>query len=152
MNRVILIGRLTKDPELRLTSNGSNICNFTLAVTRDYKNSEGEYGADFVNCTAFGKTAEIINTYCYKGNQMAVEGKIQAGLYTDKDGNNKYATRIIVDKTTLIQTKNVQKSNNTVQTTPENNNNMSNTVQKDESDPYAEFGEQVSLEDDNFLD
>ena len=143
MNRAILIGRLTKNPELRTTSNGNNICNFSIAVTRNYKNTDGEYEADFINCIAFKKTGELINQYCSKGNQLAVEGRIQTGSFTDKNGVKRYTTDIAVDKVTFLEKKNAQKNENTVQKETEN------TVEKD---PFEEFGEQVSLDDNEFLD
>lgn len=143
MNKAILIGRLTKNPELRTTSNGNNICNFSIAVTRDYKNPDGEYEADFINCIAFKKTGELINQYCSKGNQLAVEGRIQTGSFTDKNGVKRYTTDIAVDKVTFLEKKNAQKNENTVQKETEN------TVEKD---PFEEFGEQVSLDDNEFLD
>lgn len=143
MNKAILIGRLTKNPELRTTSNGNNICNFSIAVTRDYKNPDGEYEADFINCIAFKKTGELINQYCSKGGQIAVEGRIQTGSFTDKNGVKRYTTDIAVDKVTFLEKKNAQKNENTVQKETEN---------AAEKDPFEEFGEQVSLDDNEFLD
>lgn len=143
MNRAVLIGRLTKNPELRTTSNDKSVCSFSIAVAKDYKNTDGTYDADFINCIAFGKTAEMISKYFSKGNQLAVEGRIQTGSFTDKNGVKRYTTDIVTDKITFLERKNAQKSENTVQKETEN------TVEKD---PFEEFGEQVSLDDNEFLD
>jgi len=99
MNNVSLIGRLTKDPELRFTSgDGSAVCRFTLAVNRQFKKDE----ADFINCVAFGKTAEIINQYVTKGRQLGIQGSIRTGSYDAKDGTKRYTTDIVVNNITFI--------------------------------------------------
>lgn len=104
MNRIILIGRITKDIELKETNSGSKIARFNLAVPRDYKNSEGVYETDFINCMVFGKTAEIVSNYTTKGSQLAIEGRIQTGSY-EKDGTKVYTTDVVVDKVNFIGTK-----------------------------------------------
>ena len=94
MNLVTLIGRLTKDPEVRYTaSTQSAVAKFTLAVDRGGKDK----GADFINCTCFGKTAELVEKYVGKGKQIAVNGRIQTGSY-EKDGRKVYTTDVIVEK------------------------------------------------------
>lgn len=99
MNNVSLIGRLTKDPELRFASgDGSAVCRFTLAVNRQFKKDE----ADFINCVAFGKTAEIISQYVTKGRQLGIQGSIRTGSYDAQDGTKRYTTDIIVNSITFI--------------------------------------------------
>jgi single-strand DNA-binding protein len=93
MNKVTLMGRLTKDPELRYTQQEKAFCKFTLAVNRAYKKDE----ADFINCVSFGKTAECIGKYLGKGRQIAVVGRIMTGNY-EKDGQRIYTTDIVVDE------------------------------------------------------
>ena len=95
MNKTFLIGRLTHDPELRTNDKGINITKFTLAVNRMKE------GADFINCSAFNKTAEAINKYLHKGNQIAIEGRIQTGSY-EKDGKKVYTTEVVVENITFI--------------------------------------------------
>ena len=98
MNNVTLIGRLTKDIELKFaTISGKAIAKFTLAVNRDYKNQEGKYDADFINCLAFDKRAETIAKYVSKGQQLAIRGKIQTGSYDAQDGTKRYTTDVIVE-------------------------------------------------------
>ena len=105
MNIVALIGRFTKDPEIRY-SQGNNmaIARFSLAVDRRNK-KEGEPTADFINCVAFSKTAEFIEKYFTKGMKMALTGHIQTGNYTDKDGNKVYTTDVIVDNCEFVEKK-----------------------------------------------
>ena len=86
MNKAILIGRLTRDPELRTTPTGRNVCQFSIAVNRNFTNANGEREADFINCVVWDKQAENLAKYQHKGNQIAVEGRIQTRNYDDKDG------------------------------------------------------------------
>lgn len=99
MNKVILIGRLTKDPEVNfIPTNGKALVRFGLAVVRPYKKDE----VDFINCKAFGKTAETIANYITKGKQIAVVGNIRTGSYEDKDGIKKYITEVWVESFNFI--------------------------------------------------
>lgn len=98
MNKVIMIGNLVKDIEIRQTQSGKVATSFTLAVARTFKNKEGEYEADFVRCVAFEKTAEILNQYCSKGSKICIDGEIRTGSYDDKDGKKVYTTDIFVNK------------------------------------------------------
>ncbi|MDU5211415.1 MAG: single-stranded DNA-binding protein [Clostridium sp.] len=99
MNKVILIGRLTKDPELRFTAgSGMAVSRFTVAVNRQFKKDE----TDFINCVAFGKTAETISQYLTKGRQMAVIGSIRTGSYDAQDGTKRYTTDVAVESFEFI--------------------------------------------------
>lgn len=102
MNKIILIGRSTKDAELRYTQTGKQVATFTLAVDRDYKNSQGEREADFIPCVVWGKLAEIAGKYVTKGKQLAVAGRIQTRSYEDKDGQRRYITEVIVSDLQLL--------------------------------------------------
>ncbi len=103
MNKVILIGRLTRDVEMRYTQNSSTaIANYTLAVNRPYKQN-GEQEADFLRCTAFGKMAELAEKYLAKGMRVAVEGRIQTGNYTNRDGQKVYTTDIMVERQEFLE-------------------------------------------------
>lgn len=107
MNKVILMGRLTRDPEVRYSQNGSNtaVARFSIAVDRRFKR-EGEADADFFNCTAFGKQAEFVERYLHKGTKMLVEGRVQNDNYTNKDGQQVYSVRIMVDNLEFAESKN----------------------------------------------
>jgi single-strand DNA-binding protein len=102
MNKVVLIGRSTKDAELRNTTTGKQVTTFTLAVDRDFKNAQGEREADFLPCVVWGKLAEIAGKYVTKGKQVAVAGRIQTRNYEDKDGQKRYITEIIVSDMQLL--------------------------------------------------
>lgn len=99
MNKTLLIGRTTKDPDIRYTQSEQpmTIARFNLAVDRRFK-KEGEQSADFISCVAFDKTAEFIEKYVFKGTKIAVEGRIQTGSYTNKDGNKVYTTDVVVEQ------------------------------------------------------
>lgn len=98
MNKVVLIGRLTKDPELRFTANkGTAVTRFTLAVNRDFKKEDGTQEADFINCIAYSKRAEVIAQYLTKGKRFSIAGSIRTGSYDAQDGTRRYTTYIVVD-------------------------------------------------------
>ena len=99
MNKAILIGRVVKDPELRTTPNNRSVCQFAIAVNRTYTNEEGKREADFINCVVWDKQAENLTKYQKKGNQIAVEGRIQTRNYDDKDGKKVYVTEVIAEET-----------------------------------------------------
>lgn len=104
MNNFCGMGRLTHDPELREMETGSKVCRFSIAINRDYKNKQGEYEADFINCVAFDKRAEFIQKYFGKGSMIGVTGRVQTRKW-DKDGETRYATEIIVNGVTFASEK-----------------------------------------------
>lgn len=98
MNKVVLVGRLTKDPELKFTANkGIAVTRFTLAVNRDYKKEDGTQEADFINCIAYSKRAEVIAQYLTKGKRFSIAGSIRTGSYDAQDGTRRYTTYVVVD-------------------------------------------------------
>lgn len=103
MNKVILMGRLTRDPEVRM-SGDTAVARFSLAVDRRFK-KDGEQTADFINCVAFGKTGEFIEKYGRKGTKFVVEGRIQTGSYTNKDGQKVYTTDVVVEQVEFAESK-----------------------------------------------
>ena len=90
MNKIILVGRLTRDPELRSTSMGISTANFTVAVNRNFKNKDGQYDADFISCVAFRNTADFVSKYFKKGNLISLDGRIQTRNYDAQDGTKRY--------------------------------------------------------------
>lgn len=124
MNRVCLIGRLTRNPELRESESGKKQTTFTLAVNRMKE------GADFINCVAWNKTAEIIHKYLVKGRELGIEGRIQTNTYEDKEGNKRYTSSVVVDNITFI-----------------GNKEQSENEEKKEKDVFEEFSEEVELTD-----
>lgn len=108
MNKVVLIGRLTRDPELRYTQAGKAVASFTLAVNRFRKDDV----ADFIRCSCWGKTAENLAKYQTKGNQIAIAGRIRTGSYNDKDGKKVYTTEVVADEIEFLGSKKDSQSNN----------------------------------------
>lgn len=119
INNVSLTGRLTRDPELRVSQSNVEICNFTLAVNRNFTDRNGERQADFINCVAFKKQAELIKQYVFKGHLFGVEGRLQSRSYDDKDGKRVFVTEVVVRDIHFLEPKNSNQSNNNQQ---QNNN------------------------------
>ena len=108
MNKVILMGRLTAEPQVSYSSSnqGMAIARYTLAVDRRMaKKEDGKQDTDFINCVTFGKSAEFAEKYFHKGQRVLIEGRIQTGSYTDKDGNKKYTTNVVIDSQEFADSK-----------------------------------------------
>ena len=97
INAVVLMGRLVRDPEIRTTTSGKSVCSFSLAVERDFRRSE-EKTADYFDCVAWGNTAEFVGKYFHKGRMIALQGRLQARTYKDREGNNRKVVEVIADK------------------------------------------------------
>ena len=106
INRVVLVGRLTKDPELRYTPSGVAMARFTLAVNRTFSNQQGEREADFINCVVWRKQAENTANYLKKGSLAGVEGRIQTGSYEGQDGKRVYTTDVVADSVQFLEPRN----------------------------------------------
>ena len=152
MNKVFLIGRLTRDPELRYTS--SNLANMrtSLAVDRQYAREGEERGTDFINIVAFGNRAETMKKYLTKGSQIAVDGRIQTGSYDGADGKKVYTTDVIVENFQFVDTRgsratssNESFNNDTSSVTPYDF--PTNNSTSDSSDPFADFGAKIEVSD-----
>lgn len=104
-NSVNLVGRITKEPTVRQMQNGQTQCRFTLAVDRNFKNKEGKHDADFPFCVAYGKTAEIVQRFCGKGDLIGINGELRTSSYDDKNGNHVYSTEVNVNDVTLLESK-----------------------------------------------
>ena len=153
MNKAILVGRLTKDPELKMTENTKReVCQFTIAVNRPYTNDDGERKADFINCVVWDKLAENLSKYQKKGNQVAVEGRIQTRNYDDKDGKKVYVTEIFVSNISFLDSKGSGDNVNNLEEPPLKPGPIS-TEQVDNTpmhnDPFANFENEVQINDDD---
>ena len=144
MNKVQLVGRLTRAPEIRYSQgeNATATARFSVAVNRRFKNAEGNYDADFINCVAFGKSAEFVEKYFKKGMAIGLTGRIQTGSYTNKDGQKVYTTDVVVEETEFVESKgasNADNSNNSRPAPSATNNNdfMSIPDGVDEELPFA---------------
>lgn len=113
MNKVIIVGRLTADPELRHTQSGISSCRFNVAVNRKFKNSSGEYEADFIPCVAWKQTAEFVSKYFSKGSMIGIEGSLRTGSYKDKNHPDvtHYTTDLYVDNVEFVGSKNANNGN-----------------------------------------
>lgn len=115
LNKVVLAGRLTSDPELKTTQSGISVTSFTVAVNRSYRPKDGgEQQADFINCTAWRQTAEFITKYFVKGSSICVTGSIQTRKWTDQNGQNRYATEVVVDKAMFVDSRSESPSRSNV--------------------------------------
>lgn len=111
MNAVVLVGRTTKDIELRRTGSGTAVASFTLAVNRDFRTQDGQE-ADFINCVAWKKTAELLEQYVHKGDRIAVSGSIRTRNYTGNDGRKVYVTEVLANQVEFLEAKkNSEQSN-----------------------------------------
>ena len=146
MNKVFLVGRLTRDPELRYT--GSNLATMrcAIAVDRQYAREGEERGADFINIVAFGNRAETMSKYLTKGSQIAVDGRIQTGSYDGADGKKVYTTDVIVENFQFLDSKG-SRNMETSDSTPTENDFSSNEDTTDSSDPFADFGAKIEVSD-----
>ena len=144
MNKVQLVGRLTRDPEIRYSQgeNATATARFSVAVNRRFKNAEGNYDADFINCVAFGKSAEFVEKYFKKGMAIGLTGRIQTGSYTNKDGQKVYTTDVVVEETEFVESKGASSADNSNNSRPtpiaaNNNDFMSIPDGVDEELPFA---------------
>jgi len=149
MNRVTLVGRLTAKPELRYTGSNLPYARFTIAVNRTFRNNEGQTEADFINVIVWRKQAENVCNFLDKGRLVSVDGRLQTGSYTDKDGNRRYTTDVVADSVQFLESKG---SRNDAASGPSPYDYQDAPSEVNVSDdPFADFGDSVSI-DDNFLD
>ncbi|EDN7375757.1 single-stranded DNA-binding protein [Listeria monocytogenes] len=156
MNRVMLVGRLTKDPDLRYTPAGVAVATFTLAVNRTFTNQQGEREADFINCVVWRKPAENVANFLKKGSMAGVDGRVQTRNYEGNDGKRVYVTEIVAESVQFLE----PKQNAVEGSTPNNNQNEANysnnnkngsyradTSQK--SDSFASEGKPIDINPDD---
>lgn len=133
MNNVIILGRLTRDPELRYTTSNVAVANLSVAVNRTYTNEDGEKEADYINVTVFKKQAENCKNYLSKGSQVAIKGEIRTDKYQDKDGNTKINFYVIANQITFLDTKKKD----------------TKEPKQDYTNVYEEFGKQIEIDSEN---
>ena len=156
MNKIMLVGRLVRDPEVRSTSTGSSTANFTVAVSRNFKNKDGNYDADFLPCVAFRNSADFVSKYFKKGSLIGIEGRVQTRNYDAQDGTKRYTTDVVVDNFEFLGSKNenggasysAPASNNSVAYSPEAPASNIETTDISE-DPYKDFGDELTLSSDD---
>ncbi|HHA3114156.1 TPA: single-stranded DNA-binding protein [Staphylococcus aureus] len=129
LNRTVLVGRLTKDPEYRTAPNGVSVTTFTIAVNRTFTNAQGEREADFINCVTFRKQADNVNNYLSKGSLAGVDGRLQSRSYENQEGRRVFVTEVVCDSVQFLEPKNNNQQNNQQQNgqTQTGNNPFDNT-------------------------
>ena len=167
INRVVLVGRLTKDPEYRTTPSGVSVATFTLAVNRTFTNAQGEREADFINVVVFRRQAENVNNYLFKGSLAGVDGRIQSRSYENQEGRRIFVTEVVCDSVQFLEPKNSQNGggqrsqNNEFQdygqgfggqqsgqnTSYNNNSSKPNSNQSD--NPFANANGPIDISDDD---
>ncbi|HBM3577477.1 TPA: single-stranded DNA-binding protein [Listeria innocua] len=140
MNRVVLVGRLTKDPELRYTPAGVAVATFTLAVNRTFTNQQGEREADFINCVVWRKPAENVANFLKKGSMAGVDGRVQTRNYEGNDGKRVYVTEIVAESVQFLE----PKQNAVEGSTPNNNQNEANYSNNNKNGSYRASSSQNS--------
>ncbi len=162
MNKVLLVGRLTRDPELRTTQSGIAVARFTIAVNQNFTNRNGERGTDFINCVVWERQAANIAKYCHKGSLVSAEGRITTRSYDAQDGTKRYVTEVVCENVNFLSPK--SENSNYVSDTP---NDVPNYVGGSTSfasepvsaepmetadlseDPFKSFGEEITLTSDD---
>lgn len=150
MNSVNIVGRLTKDIDLRFTPSGVAVGNGTLAINRPFKNQAGENEADFINIVIWRKAAENTANYTNKGSQIGVTGRLQSRRYDDKDGKTVFVTEVVAETVQFLETKkdNQNTNNNTNNQSKQQQPNQ-NTQKEESNDPFKSDGEPIDISDDD---
>lgn len=175
INRTVLVGRLTRDPELKYTASGVAVANFTVAVNRTFKNAQGEREADFVNCVIWQKAAENFTKFTSKGSLVGIDGRIQTRNYENQQGQRVYVTEVVVDNFSLLESRSESENrnsgngssnnansnqapsynqpngnnNNRSNNNSNNNNNQSKKSNNNMSDPFADNSKPIDISDDS---
>ena len=151
MNKVFLIGRLTRDPELRYTSSNLPVATFSLAVNRNFTNQSGEREADFINIVVWRKQAENIKNYLTQGSQVAIDGRIQTRTYDGEDGKKRYITEVVADNVQFLDSKGSREmspSNNSYNDVTPSDFSDSMPTTSVKNDPFSDFGSSIEINDD----
>ena len=159
MNKVFLIGRLTRDPELRYTGSNTAVASFSIAVNRNFQNQQGEREADFINIVVWRKQAENVKNYLSQGSQVAIDGRIQTRSYDDQNGQKRYVTEVVADNVEFLGSKNSSNSNSNNMNGTASTNNAGPTPYDFgeapepkgtdvDSNPFADFGASIEISDD----
>ena len=156
MNKVLLVGRLTRDPELRTTQSGIAVARFTIAVNQNFTNRNGERGTDFINCVVWERQAANIAKYCHKGSLVSAEGRISTRSYDAQDGTKRYVTEVVCENVSFLSSKN-ENSNYTPDTVADASASSESEPVPTEpmetadlsEDPFKSFGEEITLTSDD---
>lgn len=157
LNRVVLVGRLTRDPDLRYTPSGVAVANFTVAANRPFKNQQGEQEADFINCVVWRKAAENLANYMKKGSMIGVDGRIQTRSYEGQDGKMVYVTEVLAENIQFLESRGASQQrdqsgfsqNESYQHQAQTQHSPSPQMEQPRSNPFQNDGEQIDISDDD---
>lgn len=162
MNRVVLVGRLTRDPDLRYTPNGVAVANFNIACNRPFKNQQGEQEADFINCVVWRKAAENLANYMKKGSMIGVDGRVQTRSYEGQDGKMVYVTEVLAENIQFLEPRGASQQQGgpsnynqhdqyqqQPQAQPRPSQPMGQPSQQQPNNPFQNDGEQIDISDDD---
>ncbi|AMV60506.1 Single-stranded DNA-binding protein [Pediococcus damnosus] len=179
INRTVLVGRLTRDPDLRYTNSGAAVATFTVAVNRQFTNSQGEREADFINCVIWRKAAENFSNFTHKGSLIGVDGRIQTRSYENSQNQRVYVTEVVVENFSLLESRSQSEQrqqqennsglhssapqsssantnpfdagqgNNNSSSSQSNSNGPASSASTNPNDPFANNGEQIDISDDD---
>lgn len=135
MNKVFLIGRLTRNPELRYTESNIPVAMFTLAINRSFTNNDGDREADFINIVVWNKKAENVSKYLSKGSRVAIDGRIQTRSYDGDDGKKRYITEVVANQVEFLESK-------------KESTTTDEEVIEEENNPFKDFGDSIEISDD----
>lgn len=153
INNVVLVGRLTKNPDLRYTANGTGVATFTLAVNRNFTNQDGNREADFINCVIWRKSAETLANYAHKGTLLGVTGRIQTRSYENQQGQRVYVTEVVAENFQLLESRSTSDQRQNNNASGNSNGNHSQTNQNNvpnfnrDTDPFS--GSSINIGDDD---
>src|SRR5690625_36691 len=159
LNRVVIVGRLTRDPDLRYTPNGVAVANFTVAANRPFTNQQGNREADFINCVVWRKPAENLANYMKKGNLIGVDGRLQSRSYEGQDGKTVYVTEVVADSVQFLEPKGSSQgggqspagsqSNQSYNQNQGQNQNQNQNQNQQQNNPFKNDGEPIDISDDD---
>ncbi|MCP3026977.1 single-stranded DNA-binding protein [Halobacillus sp. A5] len=157
LNRVVLVGRLTRDPDLRYTPNGVAVANFTIAVNRPFSNNQGDRDADFINCVVWRRAAENLANFMNKGSLVGVDGRLQSRSFDNQEGKRVFVTEVVADSVQFLESKGGSSQGGGGQQgfqpnqnqQPGNYNNNNNNNNNNNEDPFADKGEPIDISDDD---
>lgn len=149
INRAVITGRLTRDPELKTTQSGLSVATFTFAVNRQYSKVKNKSTADFISCVIWRKAAENFCNFTKKGSLVGVDGRIQTRSYENKDGQRVYVTEVVVDNFALLEAKPEQQNNVNTSDLKKEDRNSAETNQDIQKDPFEGNGETIEISDDD---
>ncbi|MBC6382382.1 single-stranded DNA-binding protein [Lactiplantibacillus plantarum] len=149
INRSVLVGRLTRDPELRYTNGGAAVATFTIAVNRQFTNQNGEREADFISCVIWRKAAENLTNFTHKGSLIGIDGHIQTRNYENQQGTRIYVTEVVVDNFSLLESRAESEHHQSANSNGHSSNNSNNRKYDNNQSQYGNNGGQIDITDND---